>query len=471
MSQETIVPVSALITRVRTFLESHVNLETVWVEGEISNLTKHRSGHYYFSLKDEKGAMSCVMFAGYVSHLQFDVEDGMKVQVKAKVSVYEQRGSLQLYVKQMRPNGLGSLYLEFEKRKAELLKAGYFDPAHKKPKPSYMEDIAIITAKEGAALQDALKTIQKRWPMTRVTLYPALVQGVQAASTIIRQIAYADKMGHDAILVIRGGGSYEDLFCFNDVDLVKAVYNAQTYIVSGVGHEVDTSLCDMAADHRSLTPTDAAQWVTWDQKEIIRILEDRRSQMISKVSSQLQMFRNHLALIQKNPYIQEPKSWIFEKQVHLDRNYTAMEHYREKVLAQKDILNKMVPDLMQAMRHTIQVNRIKNANNALLLNRLKGSFQNELSIQLTNRVTNLNQAIVLYDESMRKKLASQASLLDAYSPLKVISRGYSIAYDNIHIIRSVNDVQINDPIHVRVNDGMIHAVVTQKEINDGRTEN
>lgn len=471
MNQETIVPVSALITRVRTFLESHVNIDTVWIEGEISNLTKHRSGHYYFSLKDEKGAMSCVMFAGYVSHLKFDVEDGMKVQVKAKVSVYEQRGSLQLYVKQMRPNGLGSLYLEFEKRKAELLKAGYFDQAHKKGKPSYMEDIAIITAKEGAALQDALRTIQKRWPMTRVTLYPALVQGIQAPSTIIKQIKYADTMGHDAILVIRGGGSYEDLFCFNDVELVKAVYNTETYIVSGVGHEVDTSLCDLAADHRSLTPTDAAAWVTWDQKEVHRILMDRKAQMSTKMTSQLQMYRNHLSLIQKNPYIQEPKSWIFEKQVHLDQNFTAMEHQMEKILSQKETISKFHTDLVQAMRHTIDIHRIQNANNVQLLNRLSKSFNNELTIELKNHRANLQSAIVLYDESMRKKLMEKAGLLDAYSPLKVLSRGYSIVYNDEHIVKNINDVQKDDPIRVRVNDGMIHAVVQKKENNNGGKEN
>ena len=199
MTEEMVVSVSHVLLRIKTTLEQQLNLHDVWISGEVSNLTKHRSGHYYFSLKDERGAMSCVMFASYVKHLRFDLEEGMKVLVKASANVYPQRGSLQLYVTSMRPDGLGALFLEFEQRKKRLEAQGYFDPAHKKPKPDVIEHIAIITAKEGAAIQDVISTVRKRWPMLKMTLYPALVQGQRAAETIVARLKQADSKGYDAI--------------------------------------------------------------------------------------------------------------------------------------------------------------------------------------------------------------------------------------------------------------------------------
>ena len=276
MRNEMVVSISSVIARIKNILTQTMDLDGIWIQGEISNLTKHRSGHYYFSLKDKSGVMSCVMFSSYVSRLNFNVQEGMRVLVSGSINVYEQRGSLQLVIRQMKQDGLGDLCLEFEKRKQDLLKAGYFDANHKKAKPEYIENIGVITGAGTAALQDVLSTIQKRWPMMKVTLYSSLVQGNFAPKSLIQSLKKADTFGHDALLIVRGGGSFEDLFCFNDVELIKTIYNLNTYIVSGVGHEVDTTLCDLVCDHRSVTPTAAAQWVTFDQYDVMnKIAKDK----------------------------------------------------------------------------------------------------------------------------------------------------------------------------------------------------
>ncbi len=178
-----------------------MDLDGIWVQGEISNLTKHRSGHYYFSLKDKSGEMSCVMFSSYVSRLNFDVQEGMRVLISGSINVYEQRGSLQLVIRQMKQDGLGNLFLEFEKRKQDLLKAGYFAEDHKKSKPEYIENIGVITGANAAALQDVLSTIQRRWPMMKVTLYPSLVQGNLAPKSLIQSLKKADLCGHGRLFI------------------------------------------------------------------------------------------------------------------------------------------------------------------------------------------------------------------------------------------------------------------------------
>ena len=224
MSQDMIVPISAVVSRIKTIV-SNIEVHKVWIQGEVSNLTKHRSGHYYFSIKDNYAELSCVMFSSYVNKLTFSLEEGMKVLVKGSLNVYEQRGNLQLYVRTIKQDGMGELFLEFEKRKEMLFKQGYFEDSHKTIKPDFIENIGLITAKEGAALYDVMSTIQRRWPMLKVTLYPAYVQGSFAPASLIKQLKKADQNDHDAILIVRGGGSFEDLFCFNDVELVKTIYN------------------------------------------------------------------------------------------------------------------------------------------------------------------------------------------------------------------------------------------------------
>ena len=437
-----VVSISSVIARIKNVLTQTMDLDGIWIQGEISNLTKHRSGHYYFSLKDKSGEMSCVMFSSYVSRLNFNVQEGMRVLVSGSINVYEQRGSLQLVIRQMKQDGLGDLYLEFEKRKQDLLKAGYFDENHKKAKPESIENIGVITGAQAAALQDVLSTIQKRWPMMKVTLYPSFVQGNLAPKSLIQSLKKADTHDHDALLIVRGGGSFEDLFCFNDVELVKTIYNLNTYIVSGVGHEVDTTLCDLVCDHRSVTPTAAAQWVTLDQYEVMsKILKNKEL-----LSQNMSMILNHNKVIldsyKNHPYLKDPKSFIIEKQLKLDGYNTQIEHALELELQKKNVIKNYKEQMNLSMMNLLKVQ------------------ENKLSI-VPEKLESTMRVIL---QNSRHSLQKNCALLDAYSPLKVLSRGYSISKVKDKVIRHVKDVTSDDIIVTRVNDGVITScVVSTKE--------
>lgn len=437
-----VVSISSVIARIKNVLTQTMDLDGIWIQGEISNLTKHRSGHYYFSLKDKSGEMSCVMFSSYVSRLNFNVEEGMRVLVSGSINVYEQRGSLQLVIRQMKQDGLGDLYLEFEKRKQDLLRAGYFDECHKKAKPDYIENIGVVTGAQAAALQDVLSTIQRRWPMMKVTLYPSLVQGSLAPKSLIQSLKEADTHNHDALLIVRGGGSFEDLFCFNDVQLVKTIYSLNTYIVSGVGHEVDTTLCDLVCDHRSVTPTAAAQWVTLDQYEVMtQILKDREllrqnmSMILNHNKLKLDSYKNH-------PYLKDPKSFIIEKQLKLDGYNTQIEHALELELQKKNVIKNYTQQMHLRMMNIVKVQENK-------LSMVPEKLRSNMQVLLQNS---------------RHSLQKNCALLDAYSPLKVLSRGYSISKIEDKVIKHVKDVARDDIMVTRVNDGVITScVVSTKE--------
>lgn len=437
-----VVSISSVIACIKNVLTQTMDLDGIWIQGEISNLTKHRSGHYYFSLKDISGEMSCVMFSSYVSRLNFNVEEGMRVLVSGSINVYEQRGSLQLVIRQMKQDGLGDLYLEFEKRKQDLLRAGYFDESHKKAKPDYIENIGVVTGAQAAALQDVLSTIQRRWPMMKVTLYPSLVQGSFAPKSLIQSLKEADTHNHDALLIVRGGGSFEDLFCFNDVQLVKTIYSLNTYIVSGVGHEVDTTLCDLVCDHRSVTPTAAAQWVTLDQYEVMtQILKDKEllrqnmSMILNHNKLKLDSYKNY-------PYLKDPKSFIIEKQLKLDGYNTQIEHALELELQKKNVIKNYTQQMHLRMMNIVKVQENK-------LSMVPEKLRSNMQVLLQNS---------------RHSLQKNCALLDAYSPLKVLSRGYSISKIEDQVIKHVKDVTRDDIMVTRVNDGVITScVVSTKE--------
>ena len=438
MRNEMVVSISSVIARIKNVLTQTMDLDGIWIQGEISNLTKHRSGHYYFSLKDKSGEMSCVMFSSYVSRLNFNVQEGMRVLVSGSINVYEQRGSLQLVIRQMKQDGLGDLYLEFEKRKQDLLKAGYFDENHKKTKPDYIENIGVITGAGAAALQDVLSTIQRRWPMMKVTLYPSLVQGNFAPNSLIQSLKKADTCGHDALLIVRGGGSFEDLFCFNDVELIKTIYSLNTYIVSGVGHEVDTTLCDLVCDHRSVTPTAAAQWVTLDQYEVIDKVLKNRDLLCRNMSLILNSYRSKLDYYKSHPYLKDPKAFIVDKQLKLDAYHTQMEHALSLELQKMNVVKNYREQLSSSMNQIL-----KDSKQRLSL------VPEKLEVSMSNKI-----------QEARHVLKKDCALLDAYSPLKVLSRGYSISKVEDKVIKSVSEVTCDDIMVTRVHDGVITSCIT-----------
>ena len=441
MRNEMVVSISSVIARIKNVLTQTMDLDGIWIQGEISNLTKHRSGHYYFSLKDKSGEMSCVMFSSYVSRLNFNVQEGMRVLVSGSINVYEQRGSLQLVIRQMRQDGLGDLYLEFEKRKQDLLKAGYFDVGHKKTKPDYIENIGIITGASAAALQDVLSTIQRRWPMMKVHLYPSLVQGNSAPKSMIQSLLKADKNHHDALLIVRGGGSFEDLFCFNDVELVKTIYDLNTYFVSGVGHEVDTTLCDLVCDHRSVTPTAAAQWVSLDQYEVSQKILKNQTLLINEMKHIFNTYVSQFNIYKNHPYLKDPKSFIVDKQLKLDAYCTQLEHALSLQHQKLDVIQNYRMNLISCMKHTFENNK---KHLMIYPEKIEGGMH----------------SVLVHNQNLLQK---NCALLDAYSPLKILSRGYSITSNENGVIKSIQDVQKEDIIQTRLQDGIILSYVKDKK--------
>ena len=446
---ETIYPISSIVKYIKSSLEQNPYLNGILIQGEISNLKKHRSGHWYFTLKDTQARLSCVMFATYASRCHAKVEDGSKVIVKGSISMYEQQGSVQCYVTAIRNDGLGDLYLRYEELKKKLFQEGWFDESHKQSIPSYASNIGIISAKEGAALQDVLTTIYKRWPIARLTLYPAYVQGEQASASIIQALQKADQNNHDCLLLVRGGGSIEDLWGFNSEALVHCIYDLKTPIISGVGHESDTTLVDYVCDVRSPTPTGAAQRATADRNEVRKILQGQQQVLVSLIKRHLQENRQQLAFRSHSRHLQDPIGYVKDQHMHLVQIVTELEHYGET---------------MGNNRRHLQQQR------AMIFHLIKRHllFQRQESTQHKKQ---LNDAIQLYWQQQQKRFQRSLSLLDAYSPLAVLKRGYTLVEQEGTYVKHADDLDIDKDLIIHFNDGSWRAQLKEKEETHGKERN
>ncbi|MCF6206661.1 MAG: exodeoxyribonuclease VII large subunit [Sulfurovum sp.] len=279
--------VSSLNTKIKSLLEA--TFMHILVEGEVASVTYHTSGHLYFSIKDDKSAIKCVMWRSSVSRMKFRIEKGMRVVVEGSVSVYTPRGEYQFQTVKIEPYGQGALALAFEQLKEKLKAKGYFDTHHKKPIPKQIRKIALVTAKESAALHDMLKVIEKRWPLVEVIVVDTLVQGESAAAQIAHALRYADRLGADVVIVGRGGGSTEDLWAFNEEPVADAIFAMHTPVVSAVGHEVDVLISDYVADLRAPTPSAAIEMVLPDRNEQLYLLDE----MLGRVTEAMQQRIRH----------------------------------------------------------------------------------------------------------------------------------------------------------------------------------
>ncbi|SFV67444.1 Exodeoxyribonuclease VII large subunit [hydrothermal vent metagenome] len=273
--------VSSLNTKIKSLLET--TFMHILVEGEVSSVTYHNSGHVYFSIKDKNSSIKCVMFRSNANRMKFRLERGQRVIVNGSISVYTPRGEYQLMTVSVEPFGRGALELAYEQLKKKLQQKGYFDPARKKPQPKYIKKLALVTASRSAGLQDMLKIIDKRWRLVEVTVIDTLVQGDRSASQIAEALAYADTLGVDAIVVGRGGGSREDLWAFNEEIVADAIFNLNTFVVSAVGHEVDVLISDFVADLRAPTPSASIEMILPDQNEILYTLSEMQNRYLRTI--------------------------------------------------------------------------------------------------------------------------------------------------------------------------------------------
>ena len=397
MNTPKIITVSQLNFYLKSLIDNDQNLRFVFLEGEISNLTDHySSGHIYFSLKDEKSVVKAVMFSYATKNLKFKPENGMKVILRARVSVYEPSGQYQLYVEDMQPDGVGALSLQFEQLKEKLSKEGLFDKAHKKPIPTFPETIGVITSPTGAAVRDILNILSRRYPSADIVMCPVLVQGDNAASQLTQAIKrFSESKIADVVIIGRGGGSQEDLWAFNDENLARAIYDCETPVISAVGHETDFTICDFVSDLRAPTPSAAAELAVPDKDELTAELMAQRQYLSALIDKKLLSFESSLD--------------------NSSRLLSAYSPLNIIEIGEKDMIN------------------------------------------LSDRMLSISNQHI---EKNTKNITETASKLSALNPVAVLMRGYSYITDTDNkTVSSVSDVNVGDKISIKVSDGILSAVV------------
>ena len=435
-----VMKVSVLAHYLKSKLENDQYLNNIIVQGEISNFTNHKSGHWYFSIKDDTARLSCVMFKTYNTKTSFIPKDGDKVLIRCSTSLFESNGSLQLYVNAIKHDGIGDLYLQYEMLKKKLAAKGIFADEHKKPIPKYPERICVVTGNKTAALNDVITTIERRWPLATLSIYPVLVQGDMASKQIIEALQYVDKLNFDIILLVRGGGSIEDLWAFNNEELAYCIYNMQTCIISGVGHEVDTTIVDNVCDVRGATPTAAATLATPDINDV--------KAMLIQLSQRLNMAIDR--------YKQNKEVRLDYYQLKLNNiKYTVNDNAKKL-----DILNHKLLLAINSIKNKQENHLVNNLNKLKMITSdqiLKNNNQiNNYKITLLNNINNI------YLKN-NYHLMNNIKLLDAYSPLKIMQRGYSLTFKDDKLVNSIKDIVKNDNLMIKLQDGYINTIV--KDVN------
>lgn len=406
---------------IRSMFQQDFLLRRVSVQGEVSNLTYHRSGHIYFTIKDESAAISCVMFAGDRKGLAFAMKSGDRVVVTGSVEVYVRDGRYQLYAKKIELAGAGLLYERYLALKAELEEMGMFAREYKQPIPAYVRRLGIVTAPTGAAVQDIRNISLRRNPYIQLILFPALVQGDGAAESIVRGIETLDALGVDCIIVGRGGGSIEDLWAFNEEIVARAIFNCRTPIISAVGHETDTTIADFVADLRAPTPSAAAELAVCDVREMLRRLESGRQHLNAGMRANLKSARNRLDAAASRWKYLSPENQIREKRQRLadleirmmDRTERLIEEQRRSCDRYAELLEQRSSRSLDAANHRLEI----------LIRRL-----------------------------------------DGLSPVRKLSQGYAYVEDRNGVnVSSVHAAAVGDMLQIRVTDGVIGAEVTSLE--------
>ncbi len=434
--------VSYLLNTIKATLDQNVLLKSFWIKGEISNFTAHSSGHWYFSLKDEQARISCVMFQGYTKDVIFKPKNGDKVLIRCSITVYNLQGQIQCSVFSMQNDGLGDLFIQFELLKKKLFEEGLFSEDHKKTIPKYSSSIGIITGNNTAALQDILKTLYQRWPIIDVTVYPTLVQGDQAPAMIVKQLLKADKQ-HDVLILARGGGSIEDLWAFNNEGLARVIYDLETPIITGVGHETDTTIVDMVSDFRAATPTGASQIAVPDLIETQRIINQYRLDLINIINNKLVNKNSLLNQYKQNRFIIAPQNLWQHHQLELS------------ILSQKLSQQNLV-----VQKHKDRLNQIQSQLNqkAIAYSKLYGQKLNQFEIRL-------NHSIKTNQDKKRNEFKNYINMLNAYSPLNSLARGYSITKQDGLIVKLIEDIDFEKNLEIRLYDGVIYSKPFKKGEN------
>jgi len=458
------ITVSQLNNYLKRKFEADVHLGNVFLKGEISNCKLHSRGHIYFSLKDDTSVISAIMFSANASKLNFDPKDGTKVFVEGKVTVYEASGKYQIIVSAMQPDGVGELYIAYEKLKKQLEAEGLFKQELKKKLPKYPKKIGIITAPTGAAIRDILSTIKRRFPICETILFPALVQGETAKFSVVENIEKAQNYDLDLLIVGRGGGSIEDLWAFNEEIVARAIFASKIPIISAVGHEVDFTIADFVADLRAPTPTGAAEMAVPNMGDVFKEIENFKIRLNENIRSKLNLLEKRLDALKSSYVLKNPLA-IYEVK-------------EQKLSSLMDKLNDII--MNQIKVNTTKLETLKNSyvlKNPLAIyekDREKVlSLSNMLTIHINKimeaeqkRLIMLKSSYILRNpleivKSKSKNYELILNKLDLLNPLGILKKGYSVVTSNNISIKSSKDVNISDIIDIRLNEGKIKAEVKE----------
>ena len=417
--------VSAINRYLKAKFENDENLRVVFLKGEISNIKYHTTGHIYFSIKDETSKINAIMFSSSAKKLLFKPIDGSKVLVTGRISVYEATGGYQIYVDEMLEDGIGNLYIAFEKLKQDLAKEGLFDQKYKKEIPKIPNRVGVVTASTGAAIKDILSTIKRRFPICEVILFPSLVQGENAKEDIVKNIKLAENYNLDVLIVGRGGGSIEDLWPFNEEIVARAIFDCTIPTISAVGHEIDFTIADYVADMRAPTPTGAAEMAVPNMSDLINNINNYKIRLNEAINKKINYQKLYLDSIKNSYAIKNPLIMYENKKQKLD------------ILI--DNLNKTLLKKYDNAKHKFEILK----NNYIL---------NNPNLIYKDKRINLNNLI---------------DKLELINPLGVLKRGYSLTYQEGKVINDINNLNKNDNILIKLYNGEINAnIIDIKEIKN-----
>lgn len=412
------IAVSKLVAYLKNKLDADTNLSGLSIFGELSNYHKHNSGHLYFTIKDDKAALNCVMFSSNAKRLNFNPKNGDKVELKGNVSLFEVSGSLQFYATAMRLQGLGDLYAAYEKLKQQLFAEGIFAQEHKKQKPTlYPKKVAVLVGDNSAAMSDIKTCFKRRWPLAQVDYYPVLVQGNEAPLNIVKTLKEVDDLEYEFIILARGGGSFEDLFCFNDEKLVRTIYELKTFIITGIGHEQDYTLSDFVADLRAPTPTAAVELITPDIIKVSDTIKEYQRNIYNKTYNKLNLNRNKYLTLVSSKYFMNPYFIIEKSQMKLD--------YLGSKLAN--------------IKNQFSTIKTKIDNNSNIMKQI-----------LDNRI-----------KKERMKIDHTKALIKVYDVDNTLSRGYSLVYKDDKLIKNHAELKKADEINIRLYGGTVRAKIDE----------
>lgn len=430
--------VSALNRYLKAKIDSDEQLQKILIKGEVSNFKHHSSGHLYFTLKDETSRINAVMFASKARKLPFELENGMKVLIQASVSVYDVAGTYQLYVDNIEQDGLGNLYLRYEQLKKALALEGLFDQEHKQEIPKFPSKIAVLSAYPSAALADIVRTIKLRFPVVRVIVFPIPVQGKAAYLHIINTLNYVDSLGFNTIIIARGGGSLEDLWNFNEEALARAIYNCKTPIISGVGHEIDYTICDFVADCRCATPTAAGIKATPDLVELKQNVNNINYTLNTLMKQKITLNKQMLNKLNSFYLFKNPNKLFEDKKVKID--YLS-DRLKDVFTYNLNLQSNKAKNLIQTFNHQANLFTLEQKNHLNLINQT---------------MEQLMKQKIKYE---KEKLYYTLSKLNTLSPLKVLERGYAIVLKEDNVVLTVNELKTGDKIKIKMKDGSKNAII------------